>query len=481
MEKAARSCYSWIVTHFNREQRFLVLCGMGNNGGDGLALSRMLIQEGFKVEVLLLKHREHFTADTSENLRLLTPLLANGVQVLEPGALLTDLPADYILLDAILGLGLSRSVSGWLADFIFGLNQLPHTKIAIDLPSGLPADTLPRPEDIVLKADFTLSFQFYKRSFLHPEAAVYCGKITLLDIGLDARYIDEVNTNCFYIDKALVRERYLPRPDFGHKGTFGTAVICGGSLGKMGAVSLAAKAALRSGAGKVWALIPACGADILQIAVPEAMVRLSGEKQVDHMEFPEDVQAMGVGPGLGTGSLTANALKNLLLSGGRRSLVLDADALNLLAGNSDLLYQLPPLCILTPHLKEFTRLFGHTADSMQAVELARHKAMKHNCIIVLKGRHTCISFPDGSCYYNSSGNNGMATAGSGDVLTGMLTGLLAQGYPPQAAAITAVYLHGLAADLAVQHSAPESLIAGDIIRYLGKAFNETCSVQNDSF
>lgn len=471
MESAARSCYAWIETHFSREQPLLVLCGMGNNGGDGLALSRMLIQEGFKVEVLVLRHRDNFTPDTSENLRLLTPLLDAGIRVLEPGARLMEVPEDYILIDALLGLGLSRSVSGWMADFIFGLNQLPNTRISIDLPSGLPADNLPRPEDIVFKADFTLSFQFYKRSFLHEEGASYCGKIVLLDIGLDARYIDEVNTGCFYTDGALVKELHLPRPDFGHKGTFGTAVLCGGSKGKMGAVMLAAQAALRAGAGKVWALIPACGTDILQIGAPEVMVHLSGEEAVEDMAFPEDVQAMGIGPGLGIGPLAAKALHKLIIAG-RRSLVLDADALNLLAGKKDLLYQLPALCILTPHIREFGRMFGDSGDSMQRVELARHKAMKHNCIIVLKGRHTCVALPDGSCYYNSSGNSGMATAGSGDVLTGVITGLLAQGYTPRAAAISGVYLHGLAGDIAAEKSAPESLIAGDILRYLGNAFRE---------
>jgi NAD(P)H-hydrate epimerase len=468
MERAATACYKWINEHYSRERPVLVVCGMGNNGGDGLALTRILLQEGFSARAVVLKHTEKFSPDATHNFTLLHQFAPEHLQILTPGTFVTELPANILIIDALFGSGLNRPLEGWAALFVQELNELDNEKIAIDIPSGLPPDSMPAPGTAVIRARHTLSFQFFKRSFLHREAEAYTGNVHLLDIGLSDRYIQTTHTQYHTIDGTIAAALYKPRNAFGHKGTYGKVMLTGGSYGKVGAIALSTRAALRCGAGLVVTQAPECAYEILQTLHPEAMFTANGKKHTEHIAS-DDQSAMGIGPGMGTEPATRKALLDFLEQY-NKPLVLDADALNILAEKEEHLHLLTPGSIITPHPREFERLFGPAKDSMFQVEIGRAKAMKYNICIVLKGHHTAVLLPSGECWYNTTGNAGMATGGSGDVLTGMLTALLAQGYTAAEAARLGVYLHGLAGDLAAAVTGEEALVAGDITTYLGRAF-----------
>lgn len=475
MERAAARCTEWLTENFPREMVFIVLCGTGNNGGDGLAVTRMLHRAGYGAKAFLLQISPEMSADCANNLQRLQRMDSEIVSILQPGSFITDLPGNIVIIDAILGTGLNRDAEGWVADFIRHINHLENKKVAIDIPSGMPADNIPGEEALILKVDDTLSFQFYKRSFLHPETGRYAGRIHILDIGLNKTFIAGTQTNYHIIDGEQVKALHHRRDIFAHKGTFGNALIIAGSYGMMGAAVLATKAALRSGAGKVKAFIPECGYNILQTSVPEAMCATKGEKFVTTIAGWQEATAIGIGPGLGMQEYTARAFADFIQAC-KQPVILDADALNLLAKQPELLHKLPKNSILTPHPGEFERLFGKTVNSMMALEHARTQAMRLNIYIVLKGHYTAVVTPEGECHYNITGNPGMATGGSGDVLTGILTGLLAQGYEPGDTALIGVYLHGLAGDMAAAKHSEDALIAGDIIEHLGTAFKTVARV-----
>lgn len=469
MERAALRCVIWITENMPHEHLFVVLCGPGNNGGDGLAIARLLHQRKVGVKAFLLQSSATLSADCASNLTRLQHIDPELVQVLQPGTFITGIPAHIVVIDAILGTGVNRPVVGWIADFIQQVNNLPNRKIAIDIPSGLQCDTIPDAEDTILKAQDTLSFQFYKRVYLHPESSVYTGNVHVLDIGLSKNFIDKTLVHYYTSDAEHVRTIYKKRPSFGHKGTFGKAYLAGGQYGKIGAMVLCSKAALRSGVGLVMAAVPACGYTILQTAVPEVMCHTSGSETLESMLYWDDADALGIGPGMGTDAAAVAALTHVLEQC-NKPMVLDADALNILAAHPELLSKLTKGTILTPHPKEFARLFGSNTNSMVQVENARIQAMRYNICIVLKGKYTAVISPEGACRYNTTGNAGMATGGAGDVLTGIITGLLAQGYAPFAAAVMGVYIHGLSGDIAAADNSEEALIASDIIDYMGKAW-----------
>lgn len=469
MERAAMACYHWIRTNYPIHRPILILCGMGNNGGDGLALCRILLQEGFSAKAVILKHRDTFSDDASLNLTALHHLAADNVQILEPGFFVTGIDEHVLIIDALFGTGLNRALDEWCTAFVQEINELPNETISIDIPSGLSADVLPSKDAAIMEAHHTLSFQFYKRSFFHPETAVFVGKIHVLDIGLSEKFTEETHSQYLTVDNKAAKEIYKPRDPFGHKGSFGRALLVGGSYGKMGAITLAAKACCRTGAGLVSTIAPACGNVILQTANPESMFIASGEKFIETIKVQENINAIGIGPGLGLEEATRKALLQFI-EWNEQPLVIDADALNLLSENEAHLLKLRHNAILTPHPKEFERLFGASADSMLQIEIGKAKAMKYNIHIILKGHHTAVLTPSGECWYNTTGNAGMATGGSGDVLTGILTSLLAQGYNSRDACLLGVYLHGLAGDEAAKDLSEEALVAGDIIDYLGKAY-----------
>lgn len=468
MERAAHACLTWIRNNFSEERAVYIFCGNGNNGGDGLALTRLLIEEAYNAKAVLLNPEKAFSPDAAANLKLL--------QEYSPQSILSwndvdwnNITHDAIVVDAIFGTGLNRSLDGNIAAQIQSLNKLSNAKISIDIPSGLYADKLPGTDDTCFSANFTLSFGTYKRSLLHPEAARFAGSIAMLAIGLSKVFEERTAINLYATGIDNIRALYEPRNPFSHKGTFGTAVLAGGSYGKIGAIALSAKAALRAGAGKVFVQAPECGYNVLQTFVPEAMFESAGKNFVEKLQIDEGA-VIGLGPGFGTDDDSAKAIEVFLRSY-KDPLVIDADALNIIAQNKEKLFPLiPENTIITPHPKEFERLFGKTGSSLEQADLAIQKSAEHRIVIVLKGHRTAVCTPDGNCFYNLTGNAGMATAGSGDVLTGIITGLLAQGYSSEKAAIFGVYLHGLSGDIAAKENSQEALIAHDLTEHLGKAF-----------
>ena len=470
MERAASACTNWILANYGKETLFVILCGPGNNGGDGLAIARMLYREGYGVKAFLVQTGGELSVDCRVNLQRFQKMAPGHIEMLATGNYITDIAEHIVIIDSIFGTGLNRAVEGWLAKFIHKINELPNKVISIDIPSGLSADNLPAEGSSVILAAHTLSFQFYKRTMLHPEGGKFTGNVHILDIGLDKHFIDATATHYHIIDKAEVLKHYKPRQPFSHKGTYGTAFLVGGSYGMMGAIALATRAASRAGAGKVRALVPAAGYTIVQSLAPEAMCKDGGEKYIDDIQGWTDEDAIGIGCGMGTDPQTAKAL-SAFIEEVKQPIVLDADALNIIAKHSELLTKIPAGSILTPHPKEFERMFGSSGDSMQRVELARILAMRYNLHLVLKDRYTVIVTPEGECWYNTTGNAGLATAGSGDVLAGIITGLLAQQYTPTAAAILGVYLHGKAGEHASRKYSMEAMIASDIIDQLGASFS----------
>lgn len=467
MERAASRCWQWLQRHGMAERTMVVVCGKGNNGGDGLAIARMAAESGTNVWVFVIDAGQKATPDFTTNWERLLKTGATTLIIGDTGEL-PELPKHAIFIDALLGTGVSRPVEGLLASVIAWMNQSGLPIVAIDMPSGLPAD-LP-PEGIAVKATYTLTFERPKLSLLMPESEAYGGQVYVLSIGLHPAFENMHDSPYRWIDKNTALACYKPRKPFAHKGILGHAALVVGSYGKMGAAVLAARACMRSGVGLVTCVIPSCGYHILQSTVPEAMVLTTPDTEVMQTlpSLPAKVSALGIGPGIGTHPATLAMLLHAL-SANALPLVLDADALNLLAEAKQSLQFTTPV-ILTPHIGEFERLFGASAHHFERVEKARSMARQCGCVIVLKGRHTAVCLSDGYVWFNSTGNAGMATAGSGDVLTGLLTGLLAEGYGTEDAAKLGVYLHGAAGDAAAAALSQEAMLAGDIIAHLGKAY-----------
>ncbi|MDR2122103.1 MAG: NAD(P)H-hydrate dehydratase [Flavobacteriaceae bacterium] len=466
MERAASVCFEWIQNKYSDEYTFYIVCGKGNNGGDGLALARMLLNKNYKVEVFIIQSSSDFVEDTQINFER----FPESVYFLEGDDF--EIPeGKTVIIDALFGTGLNKPLQGAAEKIVSKLNSIQAIKVAIDIPSGLLADELPKEDQTIFYADETLSFGFYKRSFLHKEGAKYVGNVHIMDIGLNEEFIQEEETdNYIIVNKDFIKEVKVRDP-FSNKGDFGKAVLIGGSYGKIGAITLSTRAALKSGAGLTYALAPECGYGILQNSVPEAMFISGGEKYIEKADLPSKDCKIGIGTGLGTEDQTKKVLKDLLKQASE-PLVIDADALNILAETPEMLSLLPENTIITPHPKEFERLFGETSSTMEQCELARKKAKENKIIIVLKGHYTTVLLPNGDCYYNINGNAGMAKGGSGDVLTGVITGLLAQGYEPDLAAMLGVFIQGKAGDYAAEKYSQEAMTAQDIIECLSDVFLE---------
>lgn len=469
MERAATQAFEWLYRRVAREKVIKIFCGMGNNGGDGLVLARLLQEHDITPQVFLVRHSDQMSHDCEVNYyRLLNSTHVPMFDILTED----DFPkiyAEEIIVDAIFGSGLNRPPHGMTADLINYLNQTRAVRIAIDMPSGLFADC-PSVTGAIFKADYTLSFQCPKLAFFMPENDTYIGRFEVLNIHLHPKYLDEVTTCNFLTQKEMIKPILHFRPKYSHKGTYGHALLIAGSIGKTGAALLGALSCLRSGVGLLTVHVPKTAMLSLQTAIPEAMTEMDvSDTCFTHFDGLERYSAIGVGPGLGQSDDTIRALKRLIQEV-KVPMVMDADALNILSENPTWIPFLPAKTILTPHPKEFERLAGKTSTSFERVEKQREMSMRNNLIIVLKGAHTSITFPNGSCFFNNTGNPGMATAGSGDVLTGIILSLLAQRYSPEEAAILGVYLHGLAGDIASEQLGQESLIASDITTNLGKAF-----------
>ncbi len=470
MERAAGKCVEWLLHYYPDALSFGIFCGKGNNGGDGLVIARMLIEKKYPVTVHILEFGHLGTDDFQTNLALLHKFPQPDIHFIQTEDNFHPLPPGQIVIDALFGSGLNRPLEGVTAALVAHINNSGNEVIAIDMPSGLFVDRSSR-GNVTVQASHTLSFQCYKPAFLFAENESSIGDVHILDIGLHNGFYKELTGRFELLDDEIIHGIHKPRKRFSHKGTYGHALLVAGSYGKIGAAVLCARACLRSGVGLLTCHVPKEANNILQTAVPEAMLMTDFNSSfITKVEADlSKYDAIGIGPGLGTASETKMMLRDIF-DNYRNPLVLDADALNIIASQRDLLQLIPSGSILTPHPKEFERLFGETANEFDRALLALEKAAQLKSVIVLKGHHSFIATPDGQGFFNATGNAGMATAGSGDVLTGVLTSLLAQGYGPVAAAALGVYLHGLAGDLAAKEISMEAMIAGDLIIYLGKAF-----------
>ncbi len=472
MERAALACVKWIEQKKYPEKHFSIFCGQGNNGGDGLAMARLLAAKKKSVTVYILETRLTGTDDFEKNLsRLKKKPGSVDIFYIQSEEQFQPFTFGEIIIDALFGSGLNRPVDGIALKLIEHLNASGCEIISIDLPSGLYADESSK-ESTKIHATHTLSFQCYKPAFLISENSNAIGTVHILDIGLHPQFYNDLFTSYEITDAEIIFSIYKPRNRFTHKGSYGHAALIAGSTGMMGAAVLAAKGCLRTGVGKLTCYIPKTGNEIMQTSIPEAMCSISGFK--DYIEITEGLSiynAIGVGPGIGLYESHSHLLQNIL-SQTKKPMVIDADAITMLAQNKELLNPIPPYSILTPHPKEFERLFGKTANDFETLKLVQQKAKEYKLIIVLKGHHTFIATPGGKGFFNSTGNAGMATGGSGDVLTGILTSLLAQGYGEVEAAILGVYLHGMAGDIAANKFSEEGMIAGDIADCLGEAFKK---------
>jgi ADP-dependent NAD(P)H-hydrate dehydratase / NAD(P)H-hydrate epimerase len=471
MERAANSVSRWISEKISSVCEFMIFAGPGNNGGDALAVARMLLKKGYAVNTFIIETGSSFSEDMKHNKARLDAIDAPPFLI----SSVSDIPEirpEFIVLDGIFGCGLSRPPAGLAAEAIKRINESGAKVISIDIPSGLYCESSEEYiKGEIIRASFTLSFQFPKLSFMFEDNFGFTGDWEILDIGLLNEAVDNESTPYNYIDQHSVLPLLKTRHKFDHKGTWGHVLIAAGSYGKTGAAILASASALRTGAGLVTCLLPTKCVTAFQCAIPEAMVIPDkGEEHISSLVDLSKYDSIGVGPGLGTDQETRKALGGILASFSK-PMVIDADALNILALEPELMSLIPENSILTPHPGEFSRLTG--GEKCTGLKRLRHQiefAKRYKCIVVLKGACTSVATPDGNVWFNSTGNPGMATAGSGDVLTGMIASLLAQNYLPVNAAIIGTYIHGLAGDIALEENSHESLIAGDIIKNTGLAF-----------
>lgn len=468
MERAAMQVFEWINLHFESQQNFYIFCGKGNNGGDGLALARMLIVAGKNVQIFILETGSQGSEDFTANLQKLHDYNPSIVFCQHQQSF--PIPDHGIMLiDALFGTGLNKPLYGLALELVQHLQQFKGITIAIDLPSGLFADQESE-KNKVLPATYTLSFQAYKLALLIDDNGPLTGEVHILDIGLSGIFEQETDTAFETIDAQLIKMIVLPRNPFGHKGKFGHACLVAGKQGMMGAAVLAARGCLASGAGKTTLFIPASQFPILQISVPEVICEISGNEGFE-MPLPlQPYQAIGIGPGIGTDLKTREALLNSI-SGMDKPLLLDADALNCLQ-TADINSKLLSNCVITPHPLEFDRLFGTGENGFNRFERARIISAQTGVYIVLKGHHTCIFTPKGKVYINTNGNDGMAKGGAGDVLSGFITGLLAQGYLLPEAAIAGVFLHGLSGDIAAEKYSRHSMQPTQIASCFAEAWKK---------
>lgn len=475
MERAAKALTRVITDRWDSRVSVVVFAGPGNNGGDALAVARLLCEQGYQVSVYLFNIHNKLSEECAINKKRLVEL--KRLKLFQEVTSSFDTPrleADTLVVDGLFGSGLNKPLAGGFATLVRFVNQSPAKVVSIDLPSGLMTeDNTYNVSTNIMKADLTLTLGQKKLSMLMADNQHFLGEVRVLDIRLSQEYIQKTPTQYCIVEEQDARELLKERDEFAHKGQMGNALLVAGSYGMAGAAVLAARACMRSGVGKLTIHTPKRNYDILQVSVPEAVL------SIDHEEITfsepvnnDDFDAMGIGPGLGRQETTAIAMIAQL----RRTqcpVVADADALNILSNHRAWMQQLPKGIIMTPHPKELDRLVGTVSNGCyEQLSRARELAERLQGYIVLKGHYTAVCMPDGRVFFNSTGNAGMATAGSGDVLTGIITGLCARGYNREEACVLGVYLHGLAGDIAARQVGQESLVASDLITYLPQAFVE---------
>jgi len=476
MERAASKCFDWFCVNFDKHQFIHLFCGPGNNGGDGLALARMLYGAGYQIKATLLQLDSNLSADCRCNLERLKNIDNHVVDVVINNHQFPEIKPDAIIVDAIFGTGLTRNIDGVIGRFVERINGSGNEIISIDLPSGINSDnTSLNPENNIIKAYKTLTFQFLKPGLLVGENSTYFGQVHVLNIGLLLPPGFEKEVNSYLVDQSLIEQIYVPKWEFSHKGNFGHGLLITGEKGKMGAAILCAGGFLRSGGGLLSLLVPEEGISIVQSAVPEAMVIVKDDHSADeYIASMDQFNVVGIGPGIGKGDSATMHVKTLIESF-KKPIILDADALNILSSHPEWLSSLPPNSILTPHPGEFKRLVGGWKTDFEKLEKQRDFAQKHQVFLILKGKNSSIASPNGKMYFNPTGNSGMAKGGSGDVLTGLLTGILASGYSQLNTCLLGTYIHGLAGDLAAAKLTKEAMKAGDLIDFLPDAWKKITS------
>jgi len=468
MERAATAVFNELVTRIKFTTPVYVFCGMGNNGGDGLAVARLLVHAGYRhVITFVVRHSAKASADFMLNEERYKQVAS--ILYIQAENHLPKIPAGTVVVDALFGTGLSKPVTGVAASVIQTINSAGVAVYSVDVPSGLYSDIANGADDVIIQATEVFTFHAPKLSFMFAGNSTRVPVFKVLDIELNKDYTHQLTTPYTYTTAHTVKQYFKQRNKFSHKGTYGHALVAAGSLGKIGAAILSVRATLRSGAGLVSVALPRCGYEIMQSTCPEAMVLISGESTLTTLPVVDAYTSVAVGPGIGTGD-DAVAFMAHLLSNYHQPMVIDADGLNILAQHPHLLQHIPTGSILTPHPGEFKRLVGEWTDDLHKLTLQKEFAEKYKVVVVLKGAHTSVAVPGGAVYFNSTGNAGMAKGGSGDVLTGVLVALLAQKYEPVAAAVNGVYIHGLAGDYAADNLGQTGMNSGDIVRYLPKAF-----------
>jgi len=462
IDNASETFVRFIKPNISKSEKIVCLCGTGNNGVDGLVIALKLVSRGYQVSVICIESKSQLSV---QYLQAKTKVHSARIKLrtIHPDHDISEIEHHDVIIDGIFGNGLNRPLDQNYANLINAINGYNKKVFAIDIPSGIRAEgEIVEP---ILHCTATLAFQIPRLSFFQREAAPYLGNWMFLPIGINKQLLDREETDRFLVDQKLIRTLIRSRDLHGHKGTYGTVVLIGGNIGMAGSIILSASASMKIGAGKCTIVSAKENRNICQVRLPEASF-MDIEKKISDIKK----STLGVGPGLGTSDKYKNILSRLLQSCDK-SIVLDADALNIIANNLKLLLDIPKNSIITPHTGEFHSLFGaHTSD-YQRISTQTKQAQKHGIFIVLKGKYTTIACPDGQVYYNNTGNAGMATGGSGDVLTGIITGLLAQTYTPKEACIIGVYLHGLGGDIAKETVGEMSLMARDLISYLPNAVN----------
>ena len=471
MERASRALARAMSERWSAETPFTVFAGPGNNGGDALAVSRLLAERGCRVEVYLFNTKGTLSPDCETNKERLAGVAGIDFHEITTQFVPPVLTAEHVVVDGLFGSGLNKPLSGGFAAVVKYINTSPATVVAIDVPSGLMGeDNTYNIQANIIRADLTLSLQLPKLAFLFAENAPFVGEWQLLDIGLSEEAIEEKETDFALTEHEDVASMLKPRGKFAHKGNFGRALLIAGSQGMAGASVLAARACLRSGVGLLTVHIPFCNNFIVQTSVPEAMTEIDiNDVRFSCVTDTDDYQAVGIGPGLGKAGDTEAALLEQIESC-QTPMVVDADALNLLGEHRSYIGRLPKGSILTPHPKELERVVGKCQNSYERLTKARELARSTGVHILLKGAYSVIIAPSGKCWFNPTGNPGMATGGSGDVLTGVVLALLAQGYDAETAARMAAYVHGLAGDIACKKHGVMGMTAGDIVTCLPPAW-----------
>jgi NAD(P)H-hydrate epimerase len=488
MERASRAVADKIRSRWSIDTPIKIFAGPGNNGGDALAIARMLGETNYKVCVYLFNTSDNLSADCQINKQRLldfqdvkqNTMGVRNVELVEVKSQFTPpkLEEGDLVVDGLFGTGLSRPLNGGFASVVKYINSSPATVVSIDVPSGLMCeDNTYNVMNHIVKANYTFTLQYPKLSFFFAENEQYVGEWEVLDIGVKDPMTEETHSPYYFTEQADLLPLLKSRSKFAHKGSVGHALLIAGKRGMAGAAILAARACMRSGAGKLTVRVPEHNVRIMQEAVPEAILSIDVDQNCFSQSFDtSEFDAMAIGPGIGTSSYTVQAFIEQV-SMTKCPMVIDADALNILGSHRGWITQLPRRCILTPHKKELFGLISTTRNSYEELERTRELAARQQIYIVIKGAYSAIVTPEGNVYFNSTGNPGMATAGAGDVLTGVLVSLLAQGYVPEVAARLGVYLHGLAGDLAAENLSYEGLISSDLVEYLPKSFKTLRSNQ----